>query len=118
MANAPAVTDKELRMSYRIGRGETGVLSFEPYKSYLLPKWRFRTPELARESSQALYRQFLVYQDKGDFVGMDSGKLCSSASNVLHSTVHSPFCKSVNSSKWFGSLALLDATDFNPSIRG
>ncbi|KAG9631676.1 hypothetical protein KCU64_g16565, partial [Aureobasidium melanogenum] len=31
------------RMEYRIGRGEMGVLTFEPYKSYLLPLWRFRT---------------------------------------------------------------------------
>ena len=32
---------------YRIGKGEQGVLLVEPYKSELLPHWRFRTPELA-----------------------------------------------------------------------
>ena len=30
--SALAATDKALRMSYRIGRGEQGVLTFEPYK--------------------------------------------------------------------------------------
>ena len=58
-------------MSYRIGRGEQGVLTYEPYKSYLLPLWRFRTVPIARTSSEALWRQFLEFNDKDDFVGMD-----------------------------------------------
>ena len=74
MADAPAATDKELRMRYSIGRGETGVLTFEPYKSYLLPKWRFRTPTLAAESATALYKQFLDYNEKDDVVGMDMAR--------------------------------------------
>jgi hypothetical protein len=43
---------------YRIGRGEQGVLIAEPYKSEILPHWRFRTPEVARESAAAIYRMF------------------------------------------------------------
>ncbi|KAL9025834.1 MAG: hypothetical protein Q9196_005409 [Gyalolechia fulgens] len=58
-------------MSYRIGRGETGVLSFEPYKSALLPHWKFRTVSIARTSSQTLYQKFLEYEAADDFVGMD-----------------------------------------------
>ncbi|KAK7538089.1 uncharacterized protein J3D65DRAFT_314479 [Phyllosticta citribraziliensis] len=60
-----------LRMSYRIGRGEQGVLTFEPYKSTLLPLWRFRTVELARKSSQDLWQRFEEYDREDDFVGMD-----------------------------------------------
>ena len=71
MAVAPAATDKALRMSYRIGRGEQGVLTFEPYKSALLPHWRFKDPSVARVSSSTLYDEFLNYDEKGDFVGMD-----------------------------------------------
>ena len=71
MAEAPAANNKDLRMSYKIGRGETGVLTFEPYKSFLLPKWRFRTPSIAAESAAALYKEFLEYDSKNDFVGMD-----------------------------------------------
>ena len=56
---------------YRIGRGETGVLTFEPYKSVLLPLWRFRTSELARKSSSDLWNAFLDYENEDDFVGMD-----------------------------------------------
>lgn len=56
---------------YRIGRGETGVLSFEPYKYALLPLWRFRTPALAHTSSAALWQAFLDYEKEDDFVGMD-----------------------------------------------
>ncbi|KAK4993390.1 hypothetical protein LTR66_006025 [Elasticomyces elasticus] len=68
---APAMISRALRMSYRIGRGETGVLTFEPYKSALLPLWRFRTPAIARTSSQALWARFEGYGAQGDFVGMD-----------------------------------------------
>ncbi|KAL1303570.1 hypothetical protein AAFC00_006938 [Neodothiora populina] len=59
------------RMSYRIGRGELGVLTFEPYKSYLLPLWRFRTPEIARQSSRLLWDEFEKFAELKDFVGMD-----------------------------------------------
>lgn len=56
---------------YHIGRGEQGVLTFEPYKSNLLPSWRFRTPEIATKSAQDLWEKFEEYGDEGDFVGMD-----------------------------------------------
>ena len=71
MSDSPAASDQKLRMSYRIGRGEVGVLTFEPYKSFLLPMWRFRTPDIARESSEKLYAQFIAYDGANDFVGMD-----------------------------------------------
>ncbi|KAH0157590.1 hypothetical protein KCU67_g7844, partial [Aureobasidium melanogenum] len=58
-------------MEYRIGRGEMGVLTFEPYKSYLLPLWRFRTPEIARQSSALLRKEFEHFGEERDFVGMD-----------------------------------------------
>ncbi len=56
---------------YRIGRGEQGVFHAEPYKGELLPLWRFKDEETARESSEAIYRKFLEYRSAGDFVGMD-----------------------------------------------
>jgi hypothetical protein len=69
--NKPNMTPKELRMSYRIGRGEQGVLTFEPYKSAILPLWRFKTPSIARKSSMDIYAKFETYNDENDFVGMD-----------------------------------------------
>lgn len=59
---------------YRVGRGEQGVLSVEPYKSEILPHWRFRTPEAARESAAKIYELFLAYRDANDFVGMDMAR--------------------------------------------
>ena len=59
---------------YRIGKGEQGVLLVEPYKSELLPHWRFRTPELARVSADAIYARFLAYKAERDFVGMDMAR--------------------------------------------
>ena len=59
---------------YRVGRGEQGVLLVEPYKSEILPLWRFRTPELARRSSAAILRRFRAYGRKRDFVGMDMAR--------------------------------------------
>jgi hypothetical protein len=59
---------------YRVGRGEQGVLLVEPYKSEILPHWRFRTPEIARESSRKIYALYLDYKKKRDFVGMDMAR--------------------------------------------
>lgn len=59
---------------YRIGRGEQGVLLVEPYKTELLPLWRFRTPEIALISANAIYTRFLQYKRENDFVGMDMAR--------------------------------------------
>ena len=59
---------------YRIGRGEQGVLLVEPYKSEILPHWRFRTPGVAQESAAKLTEMFHTYKAKGDFVGMDMAR--------------------------------------------
>ena len=59
---------------YHIGRGEQGVLTAEPYKSEILPHWRFKTPELAWVSAQKIYQLYLQYQQEGDFVGMDMAR--------------------------------------------
>ena len=59
---------------YRVGRGEQGVLLVQPYKSEILPHWRFRTPEIAEESAQAIWDWFIQYRDAGDFVGMDMAR--------------------------------------------
>lgn len=58
-------------MSYRIGRSEQGVMTFEPYKSHLLPLWRFKTPDLAQESADRLEAEFERFEAQGDFVGAD-----------------------------------------------
>jgi hypothetical protein len=59
---------------YRVGIGEQGVLLVEPYKSEILPHWKFRTPEIAKESSKAIYKLFLKYKKEKDFIGMDMAR--------------------------------------------
>jgi Domain of unknown function (DUF4385) len=59
---------------YRMGRGEQGVLLVEPYKSEILPYWRFKTPEIAEQSANAIYNLFLNYKAQEDFVGMDMAR--------------------------------------------
>ncbi|WP_315787755.1 DUF4385 domain-containing protein [Fischerella sp. JS2] len=59
---------------YRIGKGEQGVLLVEPYKSEILPHWRFKTPDIARESSEKIYEMFLAYLEQDDFVGADMAR--------------------------------------------
>lgn len=59
---------------YRVGKGEQGVLIAEPYKSELLPLWRFKTPAIARASARALHAAFVEYRDDGDGVGMDMAR--------------------------------------------
>ncbi len=59
---------------YRVGKGEQGVLMVEPYRTEIVGHWRFRTPEIARESSAKIYEMFLEYKRQKDFVGMDMAK--------------------------------------------
>ncbi|RAU84255.1 DUF4385 domain-containing protein [Pontibacter arcticus] len=59
---------------YRVGKGEQGVLLVEPYKSEILPHWRFRTLEIAKESSKKIYELFLEYVAANDFVGADMAR--------------------------------------------
>lgn len=59
---------------YRIGRGEQGVLLVEPYKSEILPHWRFADEEKALASSEKIYQLFLDYLDQQDFVGADMAR--------------------------------------------
>lgn len=59
---------------YMIGRGEQGVLMAEPYKSEILPYWKFATPEKAKESAEKIYNLFMNYGRDDDFVGMDMSR--------------------------------------------
>ena len=70
----PALNSKDLRMSYRIARGEQGVLTFEPYKSILLPYWRFKTVHVAEKSSTNLKAAFDYYVKAVDLVGADMAR--------------------------------------------
>lgn len=44
----------------RVGRGEHGVLLVEPYKRDILQYWRFKTPEIAKKSSDKIYQMYLA----------------------------------------------------------
>lgn len=59
---------------YRVGVGEQGVLLVEPYKSEILPHWRFRTPDIARQSAAKIYDLFEGYLRNSDFVGADMAR--------------------------------------------
>lgn len=59
---------------YRTGKGEQGVLLVEPYKSEILPYWKFKTPEIAGASAKKIYSIFLKYKKQKDFVGMDMAR--------------------------------------------
>ena len=59
---------------YRIGKGEQGVLLVEPYKSEILPHWRFKTVAEAKKSSVKIYKMFLAYVKAEDFPGADMAR--------------------------------------------
>lgn len=59
---------------YRVGKGEQGVLLAEPYKSELLPHWRFKDPQIAKRSAAIIYKMFLQYKKENDFAGMDMAR--------------------------------------------
>ena len=70
----PSIDYRKRPELYRVGRGELGVLTVEPYKSELLPLWRFATPAAARKSSAALEKRFDAFVKAGDFPGADMAR--------------------------------------------
>jgi hypothetical protein len=79
-----SVTDKDMRMSYRIRDRGDGRMSIEPYRSHLNHMWYFHTAPLAQHSADELWNRFLDYHWHGDFIGMDMackfvemGMMCS-----------------------------------------
>ena len=59
---------------YRIGKGEQGVQMVEPYKSEILPHWKFKTVAEAKKSSSKIYKLFLAYLKAEDFPGADMAR--------------------------------------------
>jgi hypothetical protein len=59
---------------YRVGRGEQGVLLVQPYKSEILPHWRFRTPAEAQLSASSILSLYCRYSLDGDFPGADMAR--------------------------------------------
>jgi len=65
---------KDKPEKYRVGKGEQGVQICEPYKSEIGQFWRFRTPEVAKESSEKIFNMFSNYLRANDFVWADMAK--------------------------------------------
>ncbi|EHW8923796.1 DUF4385 domain-containing protein [Salmonella enterica] len=59
---------------YQVGRGEQGVLLVEPYKSEILPFWRYKYEASAMKSAEQIYQLFEAYRQQDDFVGMDMAR--------------------------------------------
>jgi hypothetical protein len=70
----PGVDYRRHPKLYRVGKGEQGVLICEPYKSEIGKYWRFRTPEIAKESSRKIFELFEGYLAQNDFVGADMAR--------------------------------------------
>ncbi|EJR9686414.1 DUF4385 domain-containing protein [Salmonella enterica] len=59
---------------YQVGRGGQGVLLVEPYKSEILPFWRYKDEASAMKSAEQIYQLFEAYRQQDDFVGMDMAR--------------------------------------------
>jgi len=59
---------------YCVGKGEQGVLICEPYKTEIGQYWRFKTQEIAKESSLKIWNLFEQYLTAEDFVGADMAR--------------------------------------------
>lgn len=70
----PGLDYREHPEAYRVARGEVGVLTVEPYKSELLPLWKFRTEDDAKRSASLILAAYRRYKRQGDFVGMDMAR--------------------------------------------
>lgn len=59
---------------YVIGRGEFGVLKYEPYKSEILPHWEYKDEAAAQRGGEAIFQLFEEYLEAGDFPGADMAR--------------------------------------------
>jgi len=59
---------------YKIGRGQFGVLMYQPYKSEILPHWRYKNKDAAEKSAHKIFGLFVKYIEDNDFVGADMAK--------------------------------------------
>ena len=50
------------------------MLLVQPYKSEILPHWRFKTLEIVKVSATKIYSLFENYLKNGDFVGADMAR--------------------------------------------
>ena len=53
---------------YLMAKGEQGVLLVEPYKSEILPFWKFKTPADAKKSTAAIKKLFKAFKKQDDFL--------------------------------------------------
>jgi hypothetical protein len=59
---------------YPVGKDDAHTVMIEPYRSELMPHWKYRTPRQARASAAKIYTLFLSYRQQNDFVGMDMAR--------------------------------------------
>lgn len=59
---------------YKRGKGEFGVLLYQPYKNEILPHWRFKTVKEAYLSAAKIYDLFLHYIRQKDYIGADMAR--------------------------------------------
>lgn len=53
---------------------ELGVLRVKPYKSEILPYWKFKTTSEAKKSAKKIFEIYKRYKSKKDHVGMDMAR--------------------------------------------
>lgn len=64
----PALDNRGLCFSHAMARGEMGVLTFEPYRSLILPFWATQNRVYCSEIRRGALGDFISYCERGDFV--------------------------------------------------
>ena len=52
-----------------MAKNEQGVLPVEPYKSEILPFWKFKMPADAKKSTAAMKKLFKAFKKQDDIAG-------------------------------------------------
>lgn len=74
MASEYAIDFREQPACYRYEANEKGVFKVQPYKSELLPLWRYKDEAAAKVSVAAIWARYEAYRADEDFVGMDMAR--------------------------------------------
>jgi hypothetical protein len=59
---------------YVVGRGQFGVLKYQPYKLEILPLWKYKNKSVAKVGARRIFRLFHWYLSNADFPGADMAR--------------------------------------------
>ena len=95
-------------VAYEIGRGEESVFEVQPSRDELLDLWGYADRETADEARKAIYKRYLGYRAREEFVSM----------GMTRTYLHTGFTRAMRCARYPGGRKYTDdGTERGPTFR-